>query len=108
MYNMGPFQKIVILLFILLLILILFIVGFTLSSKQNKTWPPVVADCPDYWLDANGDGSKGQDVKRLGTCYTDMDFTKDLPTVCNKYTWAKGCGVTWDGITNLASDPCIS
>jgi Plasmodium falciparum domain of unknown function (CPW_WPC) len=107
MYNMGGFQKMVILLFILLLIIILFIVGFTLSSKQDKTWPPIVGDCPDYWLDANGDGSKCQNVKRLGTCYEDMDFTtNNFLSVCNKYQWANKCGVTWDGITNLGSDPC--
>jgi hypothetical protein len=104
---MGPFQKIVILLFVILLIIILVIAGFTISNARNKTWPPVVSDCPDYWLDAAGDGSKCQNVKRLGTCYTDMDFTTDnFLSVCNKYKWANGCGVTWDGITNLSSDPC--
>ena len=105
---MGPFQKIVILLFVILLILILVIVGFTVSNTKNKTWPPVVADCPDYWLDQAGNGSKCVNVKGLGNCSNNnnMDFTKDLPTVCKKYTWAKGCGLTWDGITNLSSDPC--
>jgi hypothetical protein len=120
---MGGFQKIVILLLILLLIIILIIVGLSLSNaNKNKTWPPIVGDCPDYWLNSTGDGSKCMNVKNLGTCvkpnnttdkYYTMDFTQSPYTgvnaTCNKYTWAtKTCNVTWDGITNLSSDPCTS
>jgi hypothetical protein len=114
---MGPFQKIVILLFVILLILILVIVGFTVSNTKNKTWPPIVGDCPDYWLDTKGDGSNCVNMKDLGTCngsvtsgnHLTMDFTQQqFSTVCNKYKWANNCGLTWDGITNLSSDPCNS
>ncbi len=120
MYNMGGFQKIVILLLILLLIIILVIVGLSLSNKnKNKTWPPIVGDCPDYWLDAAGDGSKCVNVQDLGTCngsvapgqHLNMNFTvspyNGVDGLCQKYKWANTCGVTWDGITNLSTDPCL-
>jgi hypothetical protein len=116
---MGPFQKIIILLFVILLIIILIFIGYSITDSQNKTWPPVVADCPDYWLDESGDGSKCVNVKDLGTCngsvtsgnHLTMDFTvspyKGVGSICKKYTWANSCGLTWDGITNLSTNPCI-
>lgn len=36
---------------------------------------------------------------------TEMDFGSDTYTgsngLCNKQTWAKQCGITWDGVTNV-------
>lgn len=117
---MGGFQLMTIILLIILLIIILVIVGLSIrNTRKNKTWPPIVADCPDYWLDASGDGSKCVNVKDLGTCnggiapgqHLNMDFTVEpyngVDGLCKKYKWANTCGVTWDGITNSSSDPCL-
>jgi len=117
---MGGFQRIVILLLILLLIIILFIVGLSFSNKTKKTWPPIVGDCPDYWLDMSGNGSKCVNVKDLGTCngsttpgqHLTMDFTvapyNGVDALCQKYTWANNCGLTWDGITSGIENPCLT
>ena len=38
---------------------------------------------------------------------TEVDFKTDTYTgnngLCNKQTWAKQCGITWDGVTNASS-----
>ena len=117
---MGGFQLMIIILLFILLIIILIIVGVSImDTKKNKTWPPVVGECPDYWLDAAGDGSKCVNVQDLGTCngsispgeHINMNFTVEpyngVDALCNKYKWANTCGITWDGITNLSSDPCL-
>jgi hypothetical protein len=117
---MGGFQKIVILILLGLLIIILLFVGLSLSNTNKKTWPPIVGDCPDFWLDSAGDGSKCENIKDLGTCnggvtpgkHLIMDFTvapyNGTDSLCKKYTWANGCGLNWDGVTNLSSNPCLT
>ena len=106
---MASFQKNVLMIAAVLLIisLILFAV---LMIQSSKKYPPVVANCPDYWVDLSGgvnnDGSSCYNVKNLGKsqCKKQMDFNVDFWTGddgnCNKQTWAKGCDLTWDGITN--------
>jgi len=105
---MESFQKIVLIIAIVLLIfaLILFAV---LMVQSAKNYPPVVASCPDYWIDLSGginSGGSCYNVKNLGkdTCKKQVDFTTDFWTgdngSCNKQTWAKACDLTWDGITN--------
>ena len=45
------FQKIILVLAILLLIGALIFIGISLKqSKKNATWPPLIPDCPDYWV----------------------------------------------------------
>jgi hypothetical protein len=75
--------------------------------------------CSDYATpktDADGTNCpvKCFNVHQLGTVSStctsipaEMDFTSEQYTgsasVCNKQTWAKQCGLTWDGITNVGS-----
>jgi len=75
--------------------------------------------CSDYATpksDADGTNCpvKCYNVHQLGTVSStctsipaEMDFTSEEYTgsasVCNKQTWAKQCGLTWDGITNVGS-----
>jgi len=106
---MASFQKTVLTIAVVVLIiaLILFAILMTQSSKK---YPPIVANCPDYWIDLSGgisgDGSSCYNVKNLGKdkCKKTMDFTADFWTgdsgTCNKQTWAKGCDLTWDGVSN--------
>jgi hypothetical protein len=112
------FQKIVLTIAIILLILTLVVIGYTLSkAKTEARWPPMIADCPDYWIDLSGNGSKCVNKNSLGTCNIPtsgqdnaMDFSKGVylgsKSSCTKYTWAKNCGVTWDGITSGVPNPC--
>ena len=116
---MESFQKTVVIIAFVILILFLIVIGFMLRKSENsQTWPPIVPECPDYWIDLSGNGSKCVNTKNLGTCnanpgplgHSNMDFTQ-APYVgsngmCSKYTWAKTCGLTWDGITSGVANPC--
>lgn len=116
---MGSFQKILILLMFIFLIIVLVMTWLSYSNKSSNTsWPPVVGDCPDYWLDQGGNGSACVNVQDLGTCngalepskHLKMDFTvapfNGSDATCQKYNWSRSCGLTWDGITNLSKNPC--
>ena len=135
---------------------------FLMRKKSNTTYPPVIDNCPDYWVntyydkDADIGGCKGTqygccpDLKttksnstgsncpipcretQYGCCpdkvTTKSDETgttcpvpkcfnkRNLGTVsdtcprymdfssydtCKKQTWAKGCDMSWDGISNM-------
>lgn len=112
---MGGFQKILLVIMFILLIVILVLVGITLyKNKTSKTWPPNLADCPDYWLDMSGNGMKCVNVKDLGTCNGSVaqgeHLTMDFSTYnsCDKYNWANSCGIAWDGITYGVPNPCVT
>ena len=118
---MEGFQKIVLYSAIIILIIALVIIGIALSySKDNQVWPPIVPECPDYWVvDGSGNNATCINVKDLGTCqatgeskHLTMNFNNPPFTgsdeTCSKYTWAKKCGVTWDGITYGINNPCQS
>ena len=112
------FQQTVLIIATIILLVVLAIVGVSLyKTTGSGDFPPVIGDCPDYWIDLEGDGSKCLNKKGLGTCNvpTDgeentMNFNKAPFTGsdgdCAKYMWAQGCGVTWDGITSGVSNPC--
>lgn len=116
--DIGSFQKYVLIIALAILIITLLFIGITIKQAKKEQWPPVIGDCPDYWIDLSGNGGQCVNVKDLGTCkqpgkgqshYT-MDFTTSSFTgsdgLCSKYNWANNCGVTWDGITYGASNPC--
>ena len=102
------FQKIVLMIAIILLILALIVFGSMLYTDK-KVYPPVQAQCPDYWIDMSGGiGTGGYciNTKNLGkgSCSSKMNFNTGLWTgddgICNKQKWANSCDLTWDGITN--------
>ncbi len=106
---MEQFQTTVLSVAAVILILCLIIIGITLyRGKYNDIFPPVLANCPDYWLDAsNGDSSNCVNVKNLGNdgCEKRIDFSKKgryggPNSMCRKKKWANSCNITWDGITN--------
>ena len=85
-------------------------------AKQKEQWPPILSQCPDYWIDGSSNGSKCVNVKGLGTCKSSsggeysMDFTSPIfmgsNGTCEKYKWANSCNLTWDGITYGVPNPC--
>jgi hypothetical protein len=111
---MPNFQGTVLMVMGILLVISIILIIITLySSKSEIEWPPLIGDCPDYWIDLKGDGAKCVNVHDLGTCtagagdqHLNMDFTSYDD--CAKYNWANGCGVSWDGLTYGygKSDPC--
>ena len=106
---MASFQKTVLTIAVVVLIIALILFAI-LMVQSSKKYPPIVANCPDYWVDLSGgiggDGSSCYNVKNLGEdkCKKEMDFSADFWTgdsgTCNKQNWAKGCDLTWDGVSN--------
>ncbi len=104
---MATFQSVVI--YSALAILVIVLVSFYISINYSKAeFPPVTADCPDYWKSEfrkNGE-STCVNTKNLGkaNCEKTMNFNEDIYKgsngVCNKMKWANACNITWDGITN--------
>ena len=106
------FKSIVITIAILVLIVALVFIGIALSTgTKNKQWPPNTPSCPDYWtIDASGNCMNGKDLVNKCPDQNSVDFSK-APYVgnqgaCEKYKWATGCGVAWDGITYGVKSPC--
>ena len=98
------FQKKVVLIAAIFLIITLIIFGIVLYNRKYVTeYPPAIAECPDYWVNIDG---TCVNQKNLGkdTCEKEMNFTQEAWTgddsMCLKQKWAKGCDLTWDGITN--------
>lgn len=109
---MAGFQKTVLVIAIILLILILVIIGYSLSYSAKANWPPIVGDCPDYWVDLSGNGTGCYNSRNLGTCSPAVEddlFIVDFSGYdnCQKYTWATNCKITWDGITSGVLNPCV-
>lgn len=97
---------------VVVLIIWLIIIGISLyRSKNNKEFPPIFANCPDYWIDESekNNGSKCVNKQNLGDskCQKTMDFSGSLFSgidgLCAKSKWAKSCGLTWDGVDNNSS-----
>lgn len=112
------FQKLILLIATVVLVVILLIFAYTLNgSSSQTTWPPVVGQCPDYWVDLSGNGEKCLNTHSLGRCnipsegnqatmnFNQSPFTDDNGT-CAKFTWANSCQVVWDGITSGVKNPC--
>ena len=113
------FQKIVSYIAAIILAGTLSVIGFMIyNSKSSMKYPPEVAECPDYWMiDGSGNNATCVNVKDLGTCpaqtgqkHLSVNFNNSPFTgsneLCSKYTWAKNCRVSWDGITYGVNNPC--
>jgi hypothetical protein len=110
------FQKIVATVAIVILIIALCFIGIALYRQTTSSnYPPVIANCPDYW-DVSGnlcinsmDLGKAKCTAPSNVCKGSkcMDFStpqwNNTSSMCQKYKWAQGCDLTWDGITDNAS-----
>jgi hypothetical protein len=112
------FQKTILSIAIIILIIVLVVIGIALSkSSTEMQWPPIVGECPDYWVDLSGNGEQCFNVHSLGRCnipskdnkntmnFNQSPFTGNDGT-CAKYNWANSCKITWDGITSGVKNPC--
>jgi len=96
------FQQIVIFIASILLIIALIFIGYALYNNSfNTKFPPVTADCPDFWVAENNECTN---PKNLGNCTGPMNFNVDKykgeQSNCNKAKWANSCNISWSGITN--------
>lgn len=106
------FYKTVFMIMLIVLFISLSIVGYAIyNSKNDKKYPPIVSECPDYYeLSGNictdvhglssGDQSSCQNVNF--SLFTNSNNAGMGPNsaICEKKIWANNCGVNWDGITN--------
>jgi hypothetical protein len=88
------------------LVVTLSIIAISFSkTKQDRKYPPVISECPDYWIDISGNTCVNRHLE-LGNsnCEKKMDFSGSIwlgeTGKCEKKKWAKHCNLTWDGITN--------
>tara|TARA_B100000424_G_scaffold160679_1_gene123070 strand:+ start:372 stop:743 length:372 start_codon:yes stop_codon:yes gene_type:complete len=99
---------------IILIISLIFMFIYIGNSFEKNNFPPVIADCPDYWTikrdkDENiicqnnsninksrrNSGCNNYNIalfNERGTSYNDIK--------CAKYNWAKKCKLSWSGVTN--------
>lgn len=117
---MNSFQKIILIIAFVILLISLFFIGMALYYSRNQHWPPMVPDCPDYWVSqGTGQNATCANVRNLGVCqptsgdsHLTMNFN-NAPYVgangnCAKYTWANNCKIAWDGLTYGVPNPCVS
>jgi len=97
---------------IVLLICIIFLAIILYFPSNAQVWPPTIPNCPDYFIDSAGNGSKCLNPKNIGNINNTMipDFSK-APYIgtngtCEKYNWANSHNITWDGITYGVQNPC--
>ena len=114
---LGKAQLIIVIITILLMIACLLMLIWSFKQlRKNKTWPPVVQTCPDYWkIDASGNCLANEG--NTGKCsYSASAYTFGTDT-CEMYKWTQGStgitgiytgqtpltigctGVRWDGIS---------
>lgn len=98
---MSGFHLTVIIIALIILVLCLIFIGIALEKHNSKdAFPPVLANCPDYWT-ANSDGGCAPSSSAPPTdCQKLNSDTLKSMNLCDKSRWAKGCKITWDGVTN--------
>jgi hypothetical protein len=114
---LGNFQKKALGVALLILTFCIAVMSYANFKKQAIEFPPLINDCPDYFV-YDPDATEGpQCTAKLGV-YSATDsippltLTGDyLPTnansMCKKKAWAQANAVTWDGITNdISLSPC--
>ena len=99
------FQLNVFIVFVIIAMIILYAMRQSIIDVPNKkTWPTHVSNCPDYWVDSLGDGTKCVSNAAMYNTNFLCIGTKDFSgkTYCDKLTKMKttGCDrIAWDGMT---------
>ncbi len=97
------FQRWVLLFFVLGLIFASIVFTYSIRSTiKKRKWPPKIANCPDYWIDQTGDGSKCVSVNFNSSDGSSCSGTVDFSNlnICQKYKKMKKCkSIIWEGIT---------
>ena len=97
------FNTIVVIVALIILVALLIFIGYAINqSKVAVNYPPVMANCPDYWTSTSANVC--ENTQHLGTCagpknFNDPIYQSDTGN-CERSKWANNCGIVWDGITN--------
>ena len=124
------FQKVVMIVCLIFLVICLILIGISLYRNRFKEkFPPVVGTCPDYWDDVTNSDEHGK-KKGIVCMNTGLNPPPDLANnmgsqmcpgngktmsftsgrwhgkngICHKASWARECGIVWDGVTNSNVD----
>jgi hypothetical protein len=97
------FQKMSMLIAGILLLILFILIAISYSHANSKAvWPPILNNCPDYFKDVNGDGTKCYNEFGLGYDLSPsdfIDFKNKYPSSCDKYVFCNSHRLSWDGIT---------
>ena len=104
---LNTFNSIVLQIAIILLIITLAFIGYVINKSirgSTVQFPPVTGICPDYWSaeDISGATMCINNIRIGNVNNPDCDKfdTNTMSTTCDKYSFAKMCSISWDGITN--------
>ena len=89
----------------ILIIMLVFISYILYTDNKNIKFPPVIGECPDYWV---SDNSGCTNLHNLGKVDQAGCMAKDFSTDtfsghdsnCLKSKWAINCELSWQGITD--------
>jgi len=95
------FQQIVLIVSGIFIVIFTIMSIYSISNSKNQNATTYVANCPDYWVDVNNDGSnclnrdRYNNSNNVSTCGSDFSGS-----ICQKYNKILQCpGVVWNGIT---------
>jgi hypothetical protein len=105
---LSSFNQIVFNTAVVLFLIVMLIIGVAMSKfMKDIQYPPVEAQCPDYWeAHKDKDGTYCLNNMNLGNYNSDMCKKFDVAyyqgkdKLCDKYKLAQNCNLTWDGVTN--------
>lgn len=128
--NDRTFYTLVVVIALVILIGVLIFLAMQIDdSKQEKAFPPVQSDCPDYWNKVGTscyipvDGSNHPNTGTIrdggsllltptntpGLNYSSIPLSIDMAatgwsststSICGKKQWANTYGIEWDGVSN--------
>ena len=95
---MATFQQTTLYVAIAIFIVLMCLIAVMMTSaKKSQIFPPQTGQCPDYWQ-MTQNGCLNSHSLGDGTCQSPKDFSKS--SMEDKCKFAKGCKITWDGVTN--------
>ena len=108
---------------VIAIIVLIFMAIAMFLGRETATWPPDVAECPDYWV-VNPDGSckvvpsvgntgsagcttfDPAQVSTYADVLSNPSLNANSPR-CKRKAWAQKCGVYWDGISDISPMYCV-
>lgn len=110
---MDFFKKSMIVMGVILVIILIVFGVMIYNTKYSVKFPPVTAECPDYWETIPNPDKSGSSLcfndKNIGnnSCGNKINFSGPMWTgvngLCQKQKWANKCEQVWDGVTNVDS-----
>ena len=85
----------------LIIYFIFIIIKIFLNNRKIK-FPPINAECPNYYIPENKLGRKFCKARPIYKIYNDKCDIIDITnmTELEKCNWSRQCDIYWEGITN--------